>query len=119
MEFTNALTVLPFNLSARKSVISHSVQKNDNNLIIKIILFQEDINIFGTSASLTYVYRACCERFSQPFTLAEGGTICQGSRPTGYYTLSEMVTECLLIRSMLIKMHVHGIYTVIYIQGLL
>ena len=103
------------------------------NIIIIITLFQED-TIFGMNASLTYgpqiqrhaldnyitmkhinsmyktgevcVHRACCERATQPYSLGEGGTIYPGPRPAGVTTRSpRMVTECLLSRSMLIKMY--------------
>ena len=58
------------------------------------------------------VYRACYEWATQPFSLGGGNTIYPGSRPTGVTTRSpRMVTECLLTRSMLIKMYLplHGI----------
>ena len=51
-------------------------------------------------------HRACCERATQPYSLEGGGTIYPGSRPAGvYHTVRSprMVTECLLTRSMLIK----------------
>ena len=57
------------------------------------------------------VYQACCERATQPYSLGGGGTIYPGSRPAGVTTRSpRMVTECLLTRSMLIKMYLplHG-----------
>ena len=69
------------------------------------------------------VYRACCERATQPYSLGGGGTICPGSRPAGVTTrCPRMVTECLPTRSMLTKMYkftisgyvpvyVHCIYT--------
>ena len=31
------------------------------------------------------VYRACCERATQPYSIGWGGTICPGSRPAGGY----------------------------------
>ena len=61
------------------------------------------------------VHRACCERATQSYSLSVGGTICPGLRSAGYHTLSEVVTECLLTRSMLIKMQCYGIYT--YLQS--
>ena len=57
------------------------------------------------------VHRACCERATQPYSLEGGGTIYPDSRPAGVTTRSpRMVTECLLTRSMLIKMYLplHG-----------
>ena len=54
----------------------------------------------------------------QPYTLGGGGTIYPGSRPAGVTTRSpRMVTECLLTRSVLIKMYLplHGMYLYIYI----
>ena len=51
------------------------------------------------------VHRACCERATQPYTPGRGGTIYPGSKPASVTTHSlRMVTECLLTRSMLIKM---------------
>ena len=109
-------------------------ETNSTIIIIIITLFQE-YNIFGTNASLTYVlkykdmhafhnyktikiiysmYRAgevsvhwtCCERATKPYSLGEGGTIYPSSRPAGVTTRSpRMVTECLVTRSMLIKIH--------------
>ena len=56
------------------------------------------------------VHRACCERATQPYSLGGGGTIFPGSRPASVTTGSpRIVTECLLTRSMLIKMYVHDI----------
>ena len=50
------------------------------------------------------VHRVCCERATQPYSLGVRGTIYPGSRPAGVTTRSpRMVTECLLIRSMLIN----------------
>ena len=54
------------------------------------------------------VHRACCERATQPYSLGGGGSIYPGSRPTDVTTRSpRMVAECLLTRSMLIKMYYH------------
>ena len=51
------------------------------------------------------VHRACCERATEPYSLGGEGTIYPGSRPAGITTrCPRMATECLLIRSMLIKM---------------
>ena len=116
------------------------------SLIITITtLFQED-NIFGTNANLTYgpqiqrhtcfdnyktmkiiysmyragevsVHRECCERATQPYSLGGGGTIYPGSRPAGVTIRSpRLVTECLLTRSMLIKMYLplHGMCLYMY-----
>ena len=67
------------------------------------------------------VHRACCERATQPYSLGGGGTIYPGSRPTRVTTRSpKMVTECLLTRSMLIKMYLplHGMCRIctLYLQ---
>ena len=52
------------------------------------------------------VHRTCCERDTQPYSLGGGGTIYPGSIPAGVTTYSpRMVTECLLTRSMLIKVY--------------
>ena len=64
------------------------------------------------------VHRACCERAIQTYSLGGGGTIYPGSRPAGVTTRSpRMVTECLFIRSMLIKMYLlfHGVCPYMYI----
>ena len=54
------------------------------------------------------MHRACCERATQRYSLGGGRTIYPGSRPAGVTTRSpRMVTECLLTRSMLIKMYYH------------
>ena len=54
------------------------------------------------------VHRACCERATQPYSLGGEGTIYPGSRPADVTTRSpRMVAECLLTRSMLIKMYYH------------
>ena len=54
------------------------------------------------------VHRACCERATQSHSLGSGGTIYPGSRPADVNTRSSrMVAECLLTRSMLIKMYYH------------
>ena len=47
-------------------------------------------------------------RPTQPYSLGGVGTIFPGSRPA---RLPYVVTECLLTRSMLIKMYVHDIYS--------
>ena len=54
------------------------------------------------------IHRACCERATQPYSLGGGGTNYPGSRPADVTTRSpRMVAECLLTRSMLIKMYYH------------
>ena len=65
------------------------------------------------------VHRACCERATQPYSLEGGGTICSGSRPAGATTrCPRMVTECILTRSMLIKMYKFTIsgYVPVYVH---
>ena len=66
-------------------------------------------------------HRACCERATQPYSLGGGGTICPGSRPAGVTSNTRcprMVTECLLTRSMLIKMYKFTIsgYVPVYVH---
>ena len=52
------------------------------------------------------IHQACCEQATQPYSLGGGGTIYPGSRPADVTTRSPgMVAECLLTRSMLIKMY--------------
>ena len=52
------------------------------------------------------VHRACYERATQPYFLGGGGTIYPDSRLADVTTRSpRMVAECLLTRSMLIKMY--------------
>ena len=68
------------------------------------------------------VHRACCERATQPYSLGGGGTIYPGSSPAGVTTRSpRMVTECLLTRSMLIKIYLplHGMCRIctVYLQS--
>ena len=61
------------------------------------------------------VHRACCERATQPYSLGGGGTIC----PAGFtIRCPRMVTECLLTRSMLIKMYKFTIsgYVPVYVH---
>ena len=71
----------------------------DNNKTMKIIYSMY-------RAGEVSVHRACCERATQPYSLGGGGTICPVSRPAGFTTCCpRMVTECLLTRSMLIKMY--------------
>ena len=64
------------------------------------------------------VHEVCCERATQPYLLGRGATIYPGSSPAGVTTRSpRMVTECLLTRSMLIKMYLplHGMCLYMYI----
>ena len=71
----------------------------DNNKTMKIIYSMY-------RASEVSVHRACCKRATQTYSLGGGGTIYPGSRPEGVTTrCPRMVTECLLTRSMLIKMY--------------
>ena len=68
------------------------------------------------------VHRACFERATKPYSLGGGGTIYPGSRPSGVTTRSpRTVTECLLTRSMLIKMYLssHGMCRIctLYLQS--
>ena len=71
----------------------------DNNKTMKIIYSMY-------RAGELSVHRACCERATQPYWLGGGSTICPGSRPADVTTrCPRMVTECLLYRSMLIKMY--------------
>ena len=65
------------------------------------------------------LYRACCERATQPYSLGGGGTIYPGSRSAGVTTrCPRMVTECFLTPSMLIKMHKFTIsgYVPVYVH---
>ena len=66
------------------------------------------------------VHRACCEGATQPYSIGGGGTIYPGSRPADVTTPSpRMVAECLLTRSMLIKMYYHFmVCTCIYSQSI-
>ena len=87
-----------------------------------MVLKYKDIHAFDNYKTMKIIYsmyragevsvhRACCERATQPYSLEGGGTIYPGSRPAGVTTRSpRMVTECLLTRSMLIKMYLplHG-----------
>ena len=70
----------------------------------------------------------CTEQMRYPYTeytasglpnptRLEGDMICPGTRPAGVsYTQSKIVVECLLTRSMLIKIYIHDIYK--YLQSL-
>ena len=82
-----------------------------------MVLRYKDIHAFDKNKTMKIIYsmyragevsvhRACCERDTQRYSLGGGGTIYPGSRPAGVATrCSRMVTECLLTRSMLIKMY--------------
>ena len=63
------------------------------------------------------VHRTFCERAIQPYSLRGGGTICPGSRPADVSARSSrMVIECLLTRSMLIKMFTISWYVHVYVH---
>ena len=69
------------------------------------------------------VYRACCERAIQPYSLGGGDMFDQAQDQQVVTTRGpRIVAECLLTRSMLIKMHVYAIYsrfrigTILYIR---
>ena len=95
-----------------------------------MVLRYKDIHAFDNNKTMKIIYsmyragevsvhRACCERATQPYSLGGGGTICPGSRPAGVTTRSpRMVTECLLTRSMLIKMYKFSIsgYVPVYVH---
>ena len=84
----------------------------DNNKTMKIIYSMY-------RAGEVSVHRACCERATQPYSLGGRGTICPVSRPAGFTTrCPRMVTECLLTRSMLIKMYKFTIsgYVPVYVH---
>ena len=84
----------------------------DNNKTMKIIYSMY-------RAGEVSVHRAYCERATQPYSLGGGGTICPVSRPAGFTTrCPRMVTECLLTRSMLIKMYKFTIsgYVPVYVH---
>ena len=84
----------------------------DNNKTIKIIYSMY-------RAGEASVHQACCERATQPYALEGGGTIYPGSRPAGVTTrCPRMVTECLLTRSILIKMYKFSIsgYVPVYVH---
>ena len=94
-----------------------------------MVLKYKDIHAFDNYKTMKIIYsmyragevsvhRACCERATQTYSLGGGGTIYPGSRPAGVTTRSpRMVTECLFIRSMLIKMYLlfHGVCLYMYI----
>ena len=55
-------------------------------------------------ASEVSVDRACCEQATQPYSLAQDQQVVTTRSPP-------IVTECLLTRSMLIKVYVYAIYS--------
>ena len=67
------------------------------------------------------VHRGCWERATQPYSLGGRGTIYPGLRPADVSTRSpRMIAECLLTRSMLIKMHYHFmvyVHVQLYLQS--
>ena len=74
--------------------------------------------IYSNRANEVSEHRACSERATQPYSLGRRGSIYPGSRPAGVTRRSSrMVTECLLTRSMLIKMYLplHGMCRIMYI----
>ena len=94
-----------------------------------MVLRYKDIHAFDNNKTMKIIYsmyragevsvhRACCERATQPYSLGGGGTIYPGSRPAGVTTRPRMVTECLLTRSMLIKMYKFNIsvYVPVYVH---
>ena len=74
-----------------------------------MILRYKDIHAFDNNKTMKIIYsmyRASVVSATQPYSLGGGGTIYPGSRPEGVTTrCPRMVTECLLTRSMLIKMY--------------
>ena len=84
-----------------------------------MVLKYKDIHAFDNCKTMKIIYnmyragevsvhRACCEQATQPYSLGGGGKFYPGSRPVAVTTLNpRMVTECLLIRSMLIKIIYH------------
>ena len=99
-----------------------------------MVLKYKNIHAFGNYKTMKIIYsmyragevsihRACCERATQTYSLGVGagpggGTIYPGLRTAGVTTRSQrMVTNCLLTRSMLFKMHLllHGMCLYMYI----
>ena len=95
-----------------------------------MVLRYKDIHAFDNNKTMKIIYsmyragevsvhRACCERATLPYLLGGGGTIYPGSRPAGVTTRClRMVTECVLTRSMLIKMYKFTIsgYVPVYVH---
>ena len=58
------------------------------------------------------VHRACCKRATQPYPLEGEVRLVQAQDQQVVTTRSQrIITECLLTRSMLIKMYVHATYS--------
>ena len=59
------------------------------------------------------VHPACCERATKPYSLGGGGVRFDQAEDQQVVTTHgpRIVTECLLTRSMLIKMYVYAIYS--------
>ena len=76
---------------------------------MRLIITDTTKNIYSMyRADEVPVHRACCEWATQPYSLGGGGTIYPSSRQADITTRSpRMVAECLLTRSMLIKMYYH------------
>ena len=82
-----------------------------------MVLKYKDMHVFDNDKTMKIIYsmcragevsvhRVCCEQTTQSYSLGGGGTIYPGSRQAGVTTRSpRIVTECLLTRSMLIKMY--------------
>ena len=95
-----------------------------------MVLRYKDIHAFDNNKTMKIIYsmyragevsvhRACCERATQLYSLGGGGTIYPGSRPAGVtIRCPRMVTQCLLTRSMLIKMYKFTIlgYVSVYVH---
>ena len=95
-----------------------------------MVLRYKDIHAFDNNKTMKPIYsmyragevsvhRVCCERATQPYSLGKEGTIYPGSRPAGVTTrCPRMVTECLLTRSMLIKMYKFtiSVYVPVYVH---
>ena len=64
-------------------------------------------------ASEVFVHRACCERATQPTHLEGGGCRFDQAQDEQVVTTRSprIVTECLLTRSMLIKLYVYAVYS--------
>ena len=96
-----------------------------------MVLRYKDIHVFDNNKTMKIIYsmyrvgevsvhRACCERATQPYSLGGGGgTIYPGLTPAGVtLRCPRIVTECLLTRSMLIKMYKFTIsgYVPVYVH---
>ena len=91
-----------------------------------VLRYRKDIHAFDNNKTMKIIYsiyraievsvhRTCCERATQPYSLGGGYTIYPGSRPARG---PRMVTQCLLTRSMLIKMYKFTIsgYVLVYVH---